>query len=106
MDLAKRDIGIQHLQTLISQRKQNLYETQKNLHAKSKDNVYLREIADDYDRYSMTEDQKQYNALELLAEYLTQITLDPTSTEEMLRNCKYDRSLITAEMKKLNIRKN
>ena len=106
MDLAKRDMGIQHLQKLIDQRKQNLYETQKNLHEKSKDNIYLREIADDYDKYFMAENQKQYNALQLLAEYLTQITLDPTSTEEMLRNCKYDRSLISAEMKKLNIRKN
>lgn len=101
MELAKRDIGIQHLQKLIQQRKKNLYETQKNLHVKSKDNIYLREVADDY---SNIENQNQYNALQLLNEYLTQITLDPTSSEEMLRNCKYDRSLISSEMKKLNIK--
>ena len=101
MDIAKRDIGIQHLQKLIDQKKKNLYETQKNLHIKSKDNIYLREIADDY---SNIENQNQYTALQLLNEYLTQITLDPTSTEEMLRNCKYYRSLISSEMKKLNIK--
>jgi len=101
MDIAKRDIGIQHLQKLIQQRKKNLYETQKILHAKSKENIYLREIADDY---SNIENQNQYKALQLLNEYITQITLDPTSTEEMLRNCKYDRSLISSEMKKLNIK--
>jgi hypothetical protein len=103
MDIAKRDIGIQHLQKLIDQRKKNLYESQKQLYEKSKDNAYLKEIADEYSNYSLVENQQKYKALGLLAEYLTQITLDPTSTEEMLRNCKYDRSLITAEMKKLNI---
>ncbi len=103
MDLSKRDLGIQHLQKLIDQRKKSLYETQKNLHTKSKDNMYLREISKDYVNYSELENQQQYKALQLLAEYLTEITLDPTSTEEILRNCKYDRALISAEIKKLNI---
>jgi hypothetical protein len=103
MDLSKRDTGIQHLQKLIDQRKKSLYETQKSLNTKSKDNIYLREIAKDYVNLSALENQQQYKALQLLAEYLTQITLDPTSTEEMLRNCKYDRSIISAEMKRLNI---
>jgi len=103
MDLANRDIGIQHLQRLIDQKKKNLYETHQSLLINSKDNIYLKDVADDYAKYSSIDNQKQYNALHLLTEYLTQITLDPTSTEEMLRNCKYDRSLITGEMKKLKI---
>ena len=57
----------------------------------------------DYVNYSELENQQQYKALQLLADYLTEITLDPTSTEEMMRNCKYDRTLISAEIKKLNI---
>ncbi len=101
MEAANRDIGIQYLQNLINQRKNNLYDAQKNLRVKSKDNIYLRDIVDDY---SDIENKNQYTALQLLNEYITQITLDPTSTEEMLRNCKYDRSLIASEIKKLNIK--
>jgi len=103
MDLSKRDMGIQHLQTLIDQRKKSLYETKKNLHTKSKDNMYLREISKDYVNYSELENQQQYKALQVLSEYLTEITLDPTSTEEILRNCKYDRALISDEIRKLNV---
>jgi hypothetical protein len=103
MDIAKRDIDIQHLQKIISEKGKNLYELHKQLYAKSKDNAYLREIADDYSNYSSAENQKKYKALQLLSKYLTKITLDPASTEEMLRSCKYDRSLISAEIKKLNI---
>jgi len=104
MELAKRDIGIQHLQNLIKQREETLHDTKQNLQKKSKDNIYLREIVEDYNEYSdgiYLENQKQYNALQLLQEYLIEITLDPTSTEEMLRQAKYDRTLILAEMKKI-----
>ncbi len=104
MDLAKREIGIQHLQRLINQRKQSLYETQHNLNLKSKDNMYIREIAKDYVNHLALENKQQYDSLQLLAEYITQITLDPTSTEEMLRNCKYDRALISEEIKKLKLK--
>ncbi len=105
MELAKRDISIQHLQNLIKQKQKNITEKNKTLPQQIKDNVYLREIMGDYSIYFDNINQEktnQYNALQLLAEYITQITLDPTSTEEMLRQCKYDQSLILAEMKQIN----
>jgi hypothetical protein len=105
MDLAKRDIGIQHLQHLIKKREDMLLETKKHLQHQSKENKYLKAIVEDYDKYTddmYLEKQNQYKALQLLHEYLIQLTLDPTSTEEILRQVKFDRSLILAEMKKVN----
>uniref|UniRef100_A0A6C0ILK5 Uncharacterized protein n=1 Tax=viral metagenome TaxID=1070528 RepID=A0A6C0ILK5_9ZZZZ len=105
MELAKRDISIQHLQNLIKQKHKNITDKNKTLPQQSKDNVYLREIMGDYNIYFDNINQEktnQYNALQLLAEYITQIILDPTSTEEMLRQCKYDQSLILSEMKQIN----
>jgi len=105
MELAKRDKSIQHLQRMIKEKQETLSEKNKTLHKESKGNTYLREIIGEYNTYFDSlkhQEDKQYNALQLLLEYITQITLDPTSTEEMLRECKYDQSLILAELKKIN----
>lgn len=105
MELAKRDITIQHLQNLIKNKQQLLYEKNNILHKQSKDNLYLNEIIGDYNAYfdNMNFLQtQQYNALQLLTEYIRQIIMDPASTEDIIRECKYDESLLLAEMKKLN----
>jgi hypothetical protein len=105
MELAKRDQSIKHLQNIINDKQRSLREKNLSLPKQSKDNIYLREIVGDYSKYFDSEKQKkekQHNALLSLLEYITQITLDPNSSEEILRECKYDQSLILAELKQLN----
>jgi hypothetical protein len=104
MNLAKRDMDIQQLQKLIKDKHQHLSEKNNTLNKHSKDNLYLKDVLEDYNLYFKNisnERKQQYNALQALVDYIRKITLDPTASEEMIRQCIYDESLILAEMKSL-----
>jgi hypothetical protein len=103
MDLAKRDIIINDLNNVIKQKKSFLREKKDSLRTKSKDNTYLNGVVDEYNKYFNSESNKrdeQTKALQVLFDYITTIILDPTSTEEIIKQCKYDHSMIVKEMNK------
>ena len=51
MDLAKRDMEIQHLNNLIKDSEHFLSEKHKTLIKTQKDNPYLKEVVDNYNMY-------------------------------------------------------
>jgi GTP1/Obg family GTP-binding protein len=100
MDLAERDMAVQKLQNLIKDKQHFLAKKNSELSQKQKDNAYLREVVGDYNVYFdavAEEKQQQYQALQVLADYMNQIKKDPSTTEEMRRQCKYDKALILKE---------
>ena len=102
MDLAKRDKQIQVLEDLIREKQQFLVKNYNKLTSIQKDNLYLSDIVKAYTTNfnQQTEERtKQKHALQQLADYIKQILLDPTATEEMIRNAKYDQGVILAELK-------
>jgi hypothetical protein len=101
MDLAKRDIDIQYLHNLIKDNDKFLFEKHKSLSKLQKDNPFLKDVVDEYNEYFSgisQQNQAQYNALQTLADYITQLLLEPGVTEEIVRQCKYDMGLIRAEL--------
>ena len=106
MDVAKRDNEIDHLNKLIKHNQQFLADKHKILHKTQHDNPLLREVVDDYVLYFSKVDgekQKQHNALQVLAKYITSISLNPDVTKDILRECKYDMAIIESEIKQLYI---
>jgi hypothetical protein len=106
METAKRDIEIQHLNNLMKDLKHNLSEKHKDLVNVQKHNPYLRGVVDDYNTYfNSINDEKlrQYNALKQLHNYVTQLSIDPTATEEIIRQSKYDIAIIVDELRKIKL---
>ncbi len=104
MDLAKRDNEIQHLYKLIKDNQKFLNDKHKHLNNSQNDNPLLKDIVEDYSTYfSHISDEKtqQHKALQKLAKYITEVSLHPDVTEEILRECKYDNTMIANEMKRL-----
>lgn len=102
VDLAKRDKQIQVLQNVIREKQQFLVKNYKKLTNIQKDNPYLSDIVKAYTtnfNEKTEERMKQKHALQQLADYIKTIILDPTATEEMIRNAKYDQGVILAELK-------
>lgn len=101
MDLAKRDKQIQHLQNIIKENEQFLYDRQKELMKLKKHNPFLKDVVDQYNIYFSNIDQQnqaQYNALQSLADYITGLMLDQTSDATMIRHCKEDLKMVKEEL--------
>jgi len=106
MELAIKDKKIQQLQSIIKGNKKILKEKNESIREKSKDNKFLNSIVEEYDVYFEKNNklkQQQHDALQKLIDYITTIMLDPTSTSEIIKQCKYERSLILDEMKKIKV---
>ena len=101
MDLAKRDAEIQHLHNLMKESEHFLSEKHKTLIKTQKDNPYLKEVVNNYNMYFSgiaQQNQAQYNALQTLADYITQILLDPTTDAETVKQCKQDMKMVQQEL--------
>ena len=103
MDLAKRDKNIQQLQNIIKEKEQFLSDKRKELMKSQKDNPFLKDVVDQYNMYFSNvaqQNQAQYNALKRLADYISELILDPNSDADMIRQCKQDMEMVQNEIKK------
>jgi len=104
MDLAKRDLLINHLKSQKREKEKFLLHNKKQLSERKHDNPHLKVVVEDYnDYYSLLQKEKerQIQALHVLVDYLTNIITDSTSTTEMLKQAKHDKNIILGELKQI-----
>ena len=104
MDLAKRDKDIQHLHNIVKEKERFLYDNHKALSQSQKDNPFLKDVVDQYNMYFSElsqQNQAQYKALKTLADYISQLLLDPTTDADMIRQCKEDLEMMQEEINNL-----
>lgn len=104
MDLAKRDLLINHLKSQKREKEKFLLHNKKQLSERKHDNPHLKVVVEDYnDYYSLLQKEKerQIQALQVILDYLTNIITDSTSTTEMLKQAKHDKNIILGELKQI-----
>jgi len=106
MELAIRDQQIHQLKSELEHRKQLLCSKRTLLKTNMKENMFLKEVAKDYDNYNnyiINQKQHQIASLEILNKYIENITLDLNLTNNKLKESHQEQRDI---LKEINILKN
>ena len=104
MELAIRDIRLSKHKQQININKRILMEKYLELQKNAKENEYLNGVVDDYKKYFdfiIDEKNKQYDALNVISQYLDNINSEIRSTDEILDEQRQEQKNILREMKKL-----
>ena len=104
LTLAERDLYLLQIDKEIKNKKSLLVKKKKELDKKYKLNHYLSGVKDDYSKYYnyiIGEKQQQYNALQLLKEYMSDLIKTGQVVDEQLRTAKYDQKDIIGEIDKV-----
>lgn len=102
--LRERDNQFIQLQDLIDAKKKLLLDKQKKLRFISKQNRFLEAVKNDYTKYhSYISQQKrdQIKALQLLDEYIKDLTLSGKLTKHNIEDAKEEQSKILREVKSI-----
>jgi hypothetical protein len=100
--LKERDAQFLQLQELIEQKKRFLLENQKKLKQISKQNEFLEHIKDDYFKYNdyvAKQKNDQMKALELLNEYIHDLSNSGELSEQNIKDSKHEQRKIMKEIK-------
>ena len=98
--------NIKDLQSKLEERRQILLEQHKNLKKTTKENEFLEEVAQDYNKYYgfiKKQKEEQIAALEIINNYLENIILESRFAETSLNEAKKEQSQIIERIN--NIRK-
>jgi hypothetical protein len=101
LTLAERDLHLLQIEAEIKNKKKLLVKKKKDLDKKIKLNEYLSGVKSDYSKYYdyiLNEKQQQYNALNLLKEYISDLIKTEHMVDEQLRTAKYDQKEIVQEI--------
>ena len=101
LTLAERDLHLIQIEAEIKNKKKLLVKKKKDLDKKIKLNEYLSGVKSDYSKYYdyiLNEKQQQYNALNLLKEYISDLIKTEHMVDEQLRTAKYDQKEIVQEI--------
>ena len=104
LQLAERDLRLQHIEREIRNKKHLLVKKKKELDKKHKLNAYLGSVKDDYNRYYdyiVGEKQQQFNALLLLKEYMGDLLKTEELVDEQSITAKHDQREIVKEIDKI-----
>jgi predicted RND superfamily exporter protein len=104
MELAKRDLTIQMLKDEIACRKKLLLKKVKELYSVENENEFLGEVVSDYSRYKeyiIKEKQQQYEALQIILNYINTLTKDINTAEQVLSESNYQQKMIYKELSTL-----
>ena len=102
--IKERDDQFIQLQQLIDAKKQMLIDKQKKLRFITKQNRFLEAVKNDYQKYyGFIEQQKrdQIKALEVLDEYIRDLTLSGKLTKHNIEDAKEEQSKILREVKSI-----
>jgi hypothetical protein len=110
LNLADVDLQLIHIQEQIEAKRNMLFNKQSKLKQILKENIFLEEVKNDYDnyyRYFIDQKNKQIQALELLNNYIDDLTLSGKLTQHNIQDAKKEQKKIIKEMKsiKLNLDK-
>lgn len=107
LPLKEKDDKFMQIQKLIDSKKQMLLEKQKKLKRLSQQNEFLEVVKDDYEKYYnhiVKQKQDQIKALQLLDEYIDDLTKTGELTKYNVEDAKEEQSKILREMN--NIKRN
>jgi hypothetical protein len=102
--LARRDIEFMHIQKLIDVKKNFLIEKQKKLRFITKKNSFLEEVKSDYSKYYQyvsKQKEDQIKALELINEYIQNLTISGQLSNQNIKDAKEEQRKILMEMKSI-----
>ena len=104
MNLADRDIYLIHIENEIEIRKKKLLEKQKKMHGISKQNQFLNLVKEDYKKYYdiiIHQKQEQLKALELLKNYIHDLSVSGHLSQNNIKDGLYEQKKILREIKKI-----
>ena len=104
MDLAIRDIRLNKYKQQIDINKRVLMEKYLELQRNAKENEYLNGVVDDYKNYFnfiIEEKNKQYDALNIISQYLDNINNEIEATDKILDEERHEQKNILREMRKI-----
>ena len=104
MDLASKDQHFVQLQQLIDLKRKMLLDKQIKYKKISKQNHFLEEIKNDYSNYSnyiMKQKQEQIQALEILHNYVKDLTISGNLSKQNVKDAKYEQKKIIKELKSI-----
>jgi hypothetical protein len=104
MDLASKDKQFIQLQQLIDLKRKMLLDKQIKYKKIVKQNHFLEEIKNDYSTYSnyiMKQKQEQIQALEILQNYVKDLSVSGKLSKQNVKDAKYEQKKIIKELKSL-----
>ena len=105
-ELADKDEQLIHLENLIESKRQMLIEKQKKLRVVYKQNQFLDVVRQDYDTYYsyiVKQKQEQMKALQLLNNYVEDLTRSGNLTKHNMSDAKQEQHKIVNEMKSIQM---
>ena len=102
--LARRDLEFMQIQRLIDTKKHFLIEKQKKLRFITKQNRFLEEVKSDYSKYYQyvsKQKEDQIKALELINEYIQNLTISGQLSNQNIKDAKEEQKKILMEMKSI-----
>lgn len=101
MNLAIRDHKIYQMKAELENRKKMLCAKRKQLADNERENTFLKGVADDYDTYNkhiISQKEQQILFLNMLNQYIDNITNDLQLTDTKLKESKHEQREITKEI--------
>lgn len=102
--LAKRDLEFMQIQSLIEAKKRLLIEKQKKLRFVTKQNSFLEEVRNDYNKYYgyiYKQKEDQIKALHLIKDYITSLTISGQLSKQNMNDAKEEQKKILNEIKSI-----
>ena len=104
MNIALRDHKIYQMKAELENRKKILCVKRKTLEKNLRENGFLKDILDDYNKYNsyiIRQKEEQVMHLHMLNQYIENITKDLQLTDSQLKNSKQEQREIMREISKL-----
>ena len=102
--VADRDLYLIQIKEELENKKRLLLRKKKEMEKKEKMNQYLGDVRNDYNKYYdyiLNEKQQQFNALNLLKDYMGELVKTENLLDNQLRTAKHDQQDILKEIAKI-----
>ena len=104
MPLVKRDEQLLQIEELINAKRKMLLDKQKKIRFISKQNKFLDAVKDDYAKYYgyiVKQKREQIEALDLLNNYINDLTVSGKLSKNNVEDAKHEQSKILNELKNI-----
>ena len=104
MPLVKRDEKLLQIEELINAKRKMLLDKQKKIRFISKQNKFLDAVKDDYAKYYgyiVKQKREQIQALDVLNNYIHDLTISGKLSKHNIEDAKYEQSKILNELKNI-----
>ncbi len=104
MPLVKRDEQLLQIEELINAKRKMLLDKQKKIRFISKQNKFLDAVKDDYAKYYgyiVKQKREQIEALDLLNNYINDLTVSGKLSKNNVEDAKHEQSKILKELKNI-----